>query len=410
MRYIFTSYGSLNNNTSELSKALIKEGFKNIQITEQNNNLFVSFENNVYRFETKAISKAINIIINHSQFYNNIILVVNKLQIPIVTIKIAVEDLMNFKNNKISKNDFYNNLSISFSSADDAKIFKNTTKNNKSILDIDFVIKPKIGFQLGNTDYPFRYQFRLLPSIETSLWKGQKIIGQFNIPVFDRQYIDQYNYIRPNIISFEQNFRLSKGLFSKFTLGWFSKKRYGIDAELVQYLFNGKLLLRGNIGYTGYILYIKKGEEGLFNQEYSKPTVEFDKLNYIQYFANIEYRIEKYDLIFNVGYGKYLYENTAYTVNVERHFGEYILGFQAHFSKTGNNYGFHVSIPLWPEKYFRNKKIRVRTHKYINYSYLATRDYIDTYSLQSIINEGIRDVNPIYFKKKITENCYTHIN
>ncbi|MEA3443768.1 MAG: YjbH domain-containing protein [Bacteroidota bacterium] len=404
-------YNSFANNIdiqSKLAQDLRNEGFRNIQISNEGADLIVGLENNVYRFEADALTRAIKIIYKFAGTHKNIVLIAKKLQLPIITIKISVEKLNSFSSGAISEKEFSNSIQIDFSSSDEWKKLRQEKIFNKNTFDLDFVIEPKIGFQLGNYDYPLRYQFRLLPSIETSLWKGQKIIGQFSIPVFDRHYVDQYKYFRPNIISIEQNFRIRKGLYTKLTAGWFTEKRYGFDAELVQYLFDGRLLLRGNFGYTGYILYLKKGAKGLSERVYSKPTIEIDSPDYFQFFGNIEYRIEKYDLAINISYGKYLYENDAFLLNIYRNFNEYTLGFQAHFSETGHNFGFRIFVPLWPEKYFKNKNIRIRPSKYINYSYLATRDYIDTYRTSNVINEVIRELNPLFVKHFIAKNLLSN--
>ncbi len=403
---VFFNLSAQTNQNIDLAKVeqvLIEEGFRNIRVKNHNTDLYVGLENNVYRFEPDAISKAISLILPHAQQHRNIILIIERLQVPVISINVPVQKAIEYTTKQLAEIDFINSLKINYAKPEEIKIIATEKRLNRNTFDLDLILEPRIGFQLGNYDYPFRYQIRLLPLLETSLWKGQRTAFQFSVPVYSH-HVDTNKYIRPHIISFEQNFRLGNGLFSRLTFGWYTEKRYGFDFEMEKYLFNGRLMLRGNLGYTGYILYAKKNAFGLFDNTYSRPTIEYDSPNYLQYFANIEYRIPKYDLALNVGYGKFLYENHAYTVDFYRNFNEYILGFQAFFSETGHNFGFHISIPLWPAKNLKNKNIRIKPSKYINYSYLATQDYVNTYDTGINRNEVFRELNPVYLKNYIAKN------
>ncbi|MCF8371433.1 MAG: YjbH domain-containing protein [Bacteroidales bacterium] len=405
-----------------LIQTLRNEGYRNIKVMSDEGNLIVAFENNVYRFEIEAIAKALSIVGNHCGTHTNIILLIQKLQVPIAEITVPVTQLKALQEKAISSEEFKNSLQIAYSGSKYWNKIRSFDSSNKSTFDLDFVVEPKIGFQLGNYDYPFRYQIRLLPAFETSLWKGQKFKAQMSVPIYSH-HVDTNKFVSPHIISFEQNIRLAKGLYSKLTAGWFTEKRYGLDAEIVKYFFDGRLNIRGNIGYTGYMLFTGRRSFELYDtayvtadttivynyKKYSRPTIEYGSLDYFQYFLNLEYRLSKYDMAINVGYGKYLFENKAYTIDIYRNFNEYILGFQAHFSETGNNYGFHISIPLWPEPYFKNKKIRIRPSKYINYSYLATRDYVNTYEAGNSIDEGIRELNPQMIKNYLTKSLLLYL-
>lgn len=398
-----------------LIEDLDREGYRTLRVLGEESDLIVSFENNVYRFETEAIAKVLAIVGTYANKHQNIILLVQKLQVPVIQILVPVDQLKALQNHSIGSEEFEKSIQVNFASSKYWDKIRKLEASNKSTFDLDFVVEPKIGFQLGNYNYPFKYQIRLLPAVETSLWKGQKFSAQMSVPIYSH-HIDTHKFVSPHIISFEQNFRITKGLYTKLTAGWFTEKRYGLDAEIGKYLFDGRLLLRGNIGYTGFMLYTGRKSFQYFDsisivsdsifvinyKEYSKPTIEYGLPDYFQYFINLEYRISKYDLAINLGYGKFLYENKTYTINVYRNFNEYILGFQAHFSETGSNYGFHISIPLWPDKYFKNKNIRIRPSKYLNYSYLAARDYVNTYEAGSNINEVIRELNPQTIRNYLT--------
>jgi len=233
---------------------------------------------------------------------------------------------------------------------------------------------------------------------KTSFYKGQLFTAGFYIPLVDHIYIDKFNYTRFDLLEYSQMFRLHNALFLKLSTGWFTQQRYGFNMEIIKYLFKGRLSLKCDMAYTGYLAYLQKDVEGINFTSYSKPTVEISDINYLQYFGELAYRIPKYDLLLNVGYGKYFYNNYAWKIDILRNFNEYIFGLVAYKSKTGYNYGFKLSIPLIPSKYIANKNFRIHSSKYLNYEYLAASDYVRTFSTAPGLRDDLWELNPQFVK------------
>ena len=376
-----------------LRNELHKDGFIYVRIVEHDNELVVGFENKRYRSEIEALSKVLKLVYHQEDPFMSVVLIAHKMQMPIAQIVVPRDKLDSLFEKKITPKAFSEIVDVSYVGATYSNLLKQAEASNTFRFGVDLFFEPKLRFQLGSLDHPFRFHYRVLPGLETSFWKGQKLVLQASVPLYSH-YVDTYNYVSPHIIKFEQNLRLGKGLYSRLNIGWFTEKRYGVDIELLKYLFDGRLMLRANGGYTGHMLYVKKGNYGLSNTKYETSSIEFDALDYSQYFLNIEYRIPKYDLVVGAGYGKYLYENNAYSFDLYRHFNECVFGVHAIFSETGHNFGFNISLPLLPSQYYQNKKFSLRPSKYIKYSYLATQDYVGAYHTGSIINEVIRELNP----------------
>ena len=383
----------------ELKDALRYEGYRNVHVVANYPLLLVAIENDIYRFEPDAIDHVLSYMFSYSRHFTNMVLIIQKQKIPIITIEITSADIADYLNKKLSRNDFLDKIKISYDVSKYASRIRDSKTFNKNNFATDLEIAPAIGLQLGNYDTPFRFKLGLKPVFKTSFYKGQLFTAGFYIPLVDHKYIDKFNYFRLGLLDYSQVFRLYNGLFIKFSTGLFTQQRYGFNTEIIKYLFNGRLSLKADMAYTGYLAYLQKDVEGINFTTYSKPTVEIGEIKYFQYFGEIACRIPKYDLLLNIGYGKYLYHNFAWKVDILRNFNEYIFGFVAYKSKTGYNYGFKVSVPLIPEKYKINKGFKIHSSKYLNYEYLAASDYARTFSTASGLRNDLWELNPQFIKR-----------
>ncbi len=388
----------------ELTDSLRERGYRNISVVAVNPELVVWIENDVYRFEPDAISSALKIIFPYAKHFTHIVLIVQKQRVPVISIKIESKNITDYLGKAITEEEFSKRVNVSYELSKYKSLKKKTKTYNKNTLVTNLEIEPDIGLQLGNYDSPFRFKFGLMPTFKSSFYKGQLFTAKFYLPLVSHKYIDKFNYLRIELVDYSQTFNIHNSLFSKLSAGWFTQQRYGINMELIKYMFNGKLWLKGDISYTGYIAYLKNGVKGINFTSYPEPTIEIANVNYLQYYGEIAYRIPKYDLIMNVGYGKYLYHNFAWKVDLLRNFNEYIFGFVAYKSKTGYNYGFKLYVPLIPAKYKINKKFRIHSSKYLNYEYLAASDYVRTFSTATSISNDFWELNPQFIKRYLFNN------
>lgn len=391
---------------SEIKRSLANEGFLDVNcVFAEDSVLIVAFENDPYRFEVSAIQKAINLVYPYSRAAKTLVVIVNKLKIPMVQIVISVDDLQEFAAGLLSELEFKNKLQIGFEYSY-AKFLDKRARVNKSIGNVDVIIEPKVGLNLGSYDYPFRYFVNLNPGLKIHLWKGAYFAPKFNLPFFDFKLDLKYNTARPEDISLNQFFKLGKSMFVRVSGGLFAKRRYGVETEFGKYFYNGRLFVRTKVGYTGSAIYLKPGVSGITNDIYDEPTMEITPISYLSYKVNVSYRISKYDLAVDMGYGRYLNNHKALDVIVYRQFSEYLLGFRAIKSTNGDNYGFIIHIPLAPKKYIVNTKFNIKPSKYINYSYLATSDFVDSFEAGVSINDLILDINPEFLKNYLANNLF----
>lgn len=349
--------------------------FENLRCLALGDSLFISFENREYRSDAEAAAVVLNALLPYTNQYKELSILYLKLGIPIIEIRFHVPPNFNFEQGTLTEQEFAENLTYSYSTSDSWNRLKSLHKTNTTLGKVDLEIEPKIAFQLGDFTIPFRFEIFLYPSLNLNLWKGGFVQASAYVPVYNYEFVNQYKYIHPHIISFAQNLRIADGNFLKLTAGIFSNSRLGTEAEYGAHLLKGRLILKASVAYTGRLRYLKAGHPGFTGESYTTNLYEYSNPDYLSYQVAAEARIPYTELAIQYGFGRYLHGENGHKLLIYRNFNEYIMGLQAYWGDFDRNFGFYVNLPLIPSKYYFNKKIRVKPSKYLNYSYLATSDY-----------------------------------
>jgi hypothetical protein len=381
---------SQNENVNQIANRLISAGFENVQVAEHKEQLFVAYENRVYRFEIRAIKEMLKMIADECNKYNQINLLIQNKKIPIATISISSIDLKNWSDKIISDSLFAGKMTISVNeSADFEKYFTKEEFQNSSNMKFDLVLKPTYRFQFGIYSDPVLYQLNFAPHLEFSLWKGMSALYELTIPIHN-DFAPREDSIRTSMISINQTFRISNTFLLSTSVGYFSQNRYGFDIEARGYFGNGNLSLGVNLGYTGYA-------------NFSASRLYYSDLYLWTGAASLELRIPEYDLTLGLMAGKFLLKDNTIRVDIYRDFGEIQIGFFALRSTKGIlNGGFNFSVPLFPSKHWNPTFLRVRTVENLSYSYSVKTDIDDLIGLR--YNTGFRlnnfyeKINPSFVK------------
>jgi hypothetical protein len=385
----------------------LENGFENIITAHDDENIFVAYENRVFRYEPEAllsvmktIKESIDISKKNSVFpssLHNIVLIPLKRQIPVAAIEIPVNELEMFFNGRKNGSQFINSCEISFDVDYHWDKIKNIELENSGSYKLDLVVYPEIKTELDEFDDPWKLQFSFLPSIETTLGRGSLLKLQYNIPVVYRKFdVDkEVDAFRPGIMNFNQTVRVSNTYISA-SFGFFTEYRYGADLEIRNYFFDGIFSTGMNFGFTGESFYHNGG-------------FEFTRLNETTYHFDAELRVPFYNLTFTTSYGQYIYEDEGYRVDLSRQLGEVSLGFFV--SKSSSNQlgslttgGFSFTVPLPFKKYSKINSIRVRPSENITYEYNALhfiyfhqKKYKTGSDIKSFINNFQKDIIIHYF-------------
>ncbi len=363
--------------TEKLTSSLSSEGFENIKVSFKDSDLFLTYENRLYRFEIDGLLKVFEIIDSSltNEEIDRIVIVVQNKKIPVVCVSTKKEILSSYMNKEMSQKEFADNLEISFSVKEEWLEFKNVETTNSSNLKFDFIFKPTYKFEFGLYSKPIRYQLNIAPSIEFSLWKGMSTLYELTIPLHN-DLLPREDTVRTSMVVLNQAFRFSNSFIVSSSLGYFTQNRYGIDIDARNYFLNGDLAVALNIGYTGFASF--SGSK-LY---YSDPYLWTGS-------CSIEYRIQKYDLTLGIMAGKFLSGDNTLRIDINRDFGEVLIGFFALRSDEGiSNGGINLSIPFLPSKHLKPNFIRLKTNESLAYSYLLKTNTDDLIGLR--YNTGYR--------------------
>ena len=395
------------NSLDSLSRTLVREGFESVGIHREKNDVYIFYENRLFRWEIDGLTRILKIASSALSDSTILHLVPMHYEVPVTVITTGVLDYKK-RMDQPSGEYHQNNLIRTELNGDDLNsIRKNLKFQNRAFGKIDLFFLPGFGLTLGNYDKPIKLKFSISPILQTSLWKGSLVSVQVMVPIYNELQQKDESKIRLESAMLNQLFRLPKDVFIYGSAGIFAfpnrissdiiYQRYGIAADVRKYFFNGRICAGFSGGYTG-MMYIG---EGYFNY-----VPNDTKFNYT-FFG--EYREPKYDFTTRVTAGKFLYDDTAVRVDISRQFHELTLGLFVIKStlhsddETGTVGGFNVIIPIAPKKGLKPSKFRVNLARYFNWEFrertvdpLAT-----TYRTNRDWNETFRNLNPDFVNKQL---------
>jgi len=374
--------------SDSLKKQLISKGFNNVAIVVDNNDLLVTFENSIYRFEPAAIKEVMNLSLPFCIYKSRLIIVVQKNKLPVVAIEINLFDYQKAISDSLGMS--FNYIKASYNCDEFWSKFKNASKSNSSSLKTDVVVGVDMLLILGIWSNPIMPQFNLGASFNTSLWQGMTITVQ---PVYEiyNEIVTVYpvlDVFRPGLITANQIIKLPANIFVSATIGTFLKYRYGFDLETKKFSSKGNWAVGLRCGYTG---------AWLFEDKY----LDYWTLDEINVTMSGEYRFQSVDFTTRVTVGKFVYDKGV-RIDFFRQFGEINIGFFVEKTTTTKNVGFNFSLPIFPSKYYKYPYIRVRPSENFSWEYVTPYIPITNaviYQTGREIDNVFKNLNPGFIVK-----------
>lgn len=384
-----------------LKDKLINTGFENIRVNSKGNNYTISFENNIYRWNVRALSTALDTISKYVPENASIELLQLRFDIPQITTKVDAETWLAFRKDSVFNEQIDSTLSVSNIISDKWGGLKKTKPLKHNTFKFDLVFYPQIFLSNILFYNIYEVQFNIAPALEFSLWKGSQFTTQVILPIYSdiQVYGEEGEKVRPGFLVLSQNFRFGKLWFGNASIGNFNNHRYGIDVTLRHPFKNPRWNISINAGLTGSSVITDNGWE-------------IGELNTPTFYFGTGYFLPQFNLRFDVKAGRFLRGDYGGRFDLTRMFGETTIGFYASYTVTeiggnGNpNAGFHFSIPFPPGKRFKHKTFRVNTPRYFDWEYNGATDFIYGQSYESQPNENRSEdyFNPIYIKEELLMN------
>ncbi len=392
--------------TRLLLKDLIGMGFENIGIQENKNEVYLFYENRLFRWEIDGLSK---ILKEAASTYNDstilhLVPLHQRIPVSVLTTRISTFRKLQRDTTNYAQGD--NPLQVSLNSDAANLILQKLKLHNSPLRKIDIFLLPGFRIQLGNFDNPVEWRFSISPVVQTSLWKGNLLSAEVLIPLHNSLQQQYEGKIRLEAATVNQMFRLPKNLFIYTSAGIFpfrnklsasaNFQRYGISTDLKKCFLNGRVSAGANVGLTGYL-------------DINSGYLNYWPINRINFAVYAEYREPHFDFTARLTAGKFLYDDRAVRLDISRQFHETSLGLFVIKSdlrsdgELGTVGGISLSIPIAPRKSFKPSHIRVNMAKYFNFEFRErTIDPVaTTFRTNNDWNEIFSNLNPDFTREQL---------
>ena len=372
---------------------LVKQGFENVRLVENEDECIYTIENNIYKAQGVGIAKAIDIIQKHGlPTDKRCKVIVTHLEVPELSLTYHPN------RNDSTETDDKACWQTSYEIGQSWNSIKKEKAKNCSRFKVDILVYPQLSFMNLIITQIYQVLFTLNPAIEVSLWPGMKFTGQLIVPVYNDGYGYLQDKIHPGFITLSQRFRLPFNIRGKATIGYFNVDRYGADLMLFYPLKDERFSLEGRIGSVAI------GYWDGFNLHYDTEFSTTWSLG-----ANFYW--PRYNTSFSLKGEKYLMGEKGVKFEMIRHFRYASVGFYAQKAKEAkSNGGFRIQVLLPPYKYkrFKNKYIpRLNTSYNMGIVYNAGNERYYYRQYRSAANENIMNdnrFNPYFIKSELSNN------
>lgn len=374
---------------SVISKVLIREGFENLHILYRSDTLWVAAENRRYRFDPAGYAHLVNALMPEAGVSAVLAVTILKRGIPVGWFTMSKKDWSGMMQDTLPVNTAMNPVGAETGVPSAIAGLAAGSNLHPSFNKLDFVIYPQVKIQLGNFDDPFQSQFNLAPSMEISFVRGMNLMAQVIIPL-QNDLEPNGNSVRPGIISLSQLVRLPWKIYALASVGYFTRNRYGLNAEFRRFFMKGKITAGFTGGLTGYA-------------EFIENAWQYSDVDLFTWFADAGYRWAKYDLTLKAGYGRFTDGGNGWRFDAYRQFREITIGVFALQTEGFTNGGFYFRIPLPPGRYNTRSVVRIRPESYFSYEYRA-RGLADAgkyYSVGSSLTDLFHNCNPDFLRNEI---------
>lgn len=333
-------------------------GFENIELACVSDTMFISVDDPVYRGTFRGAGVALKNLSLLCPNVRNYKLIVKEQNIAKVAIDASVDDGHWTVDVGYDESAICDALSCHVSKSEDPCFY------NSSYGKVNVILYPMVSLVNNRTDKLFSYGVSLAPSIETCLWRGNKLVVQPIIPlcnnydVFDANSSSRFQL---GSVTIQQDF-INKAKWWCRVYGGFFRYNYvganlDVGARLNKYI---DLSLKASA--------VRKQE-----MNDGSLKVGSDDLYSALLIASIYEPRTSMEL--KLTCGRYLFGDYGCRVDGICRFGEYAIGFYGIYSDKEYNGGFHFSIPFAGKHQKRMGQFSIRIPEYFDWEYSMVTNY-----------------------------------
>ena len=374
----------------ELVDVLVAEGLQNVQIAVLDHELVLGYENNRYRYEAEALGFVIDAVGHHYDGPDELLVsvLIRHKGIPMSSVTSSLGALRALVKRNLDYASWSDQARFGWEVSRLDQVLKEAVLENKSYRKVDLPVGVQLDYQLGNFDNAVRIKFNVQPEVTSVLTKGLTASAMYTMSTWND--LNNSNGSRLVIARLSQDIRLGNHFFMNLTGGAFTRNRLGIVANAQYYLTDSEQWrLQASWAETDY---------GFFDSKLSLIQVPE---NYRMYHAGITYRNRQFHTDVDVRYGRFLFGDEGYKLNVTRQIDEVFIGFFINKATTGaKNVGFEFQVPVGFKKHLKPMAVRPMTREffYLPYYYSGTGVGLNFYAGENALL-NIKEYYPSTLKR-----------
>jgi len=344
-----------------IAASLAKAGFENNRCILTDDKCYVSIENHTFRWDIKAISKALEIISATVDTSLEINLLILDIKIPQILVRVKSADWRNYLLGLMDSNELSGKLILTCCTQEAASKLSGVDVSNSGAGKFDLLIYPQIFFENTRTYKFYETQINIAPALEFSPWKGSRFTGQIIVPLHnDLGY--EGDHIRPGLVTISQHVKFSDHLLGSLTAGNFAGGYYGVAADLRFSLFREQGSIELKSGLVGSSHFI--------DNEWIHST-----LSSYTGSLSLAWFWPRFNMELKAGVARYINEDYGLFATCLRRFNETSVGLYVQKNEYNNNGGFFFSIPLPGQKRANRRFFRISLPAQYEFVYNAGTEY-----------------------------------
>ena len=384
-------------------KSLAEQGFENVASVQKGPDLYITYENNLYRFEAKGLA---NIIAQLTETdlspFERVHFLLRSQDIPMAIATLSINDLNAYKSGLIDRYTLASSMQFSIEIEKAESYFKEAERENLSFYKIDVPVGIRLDYQLGDFRDGFQSRTYVNSRVLSTFGRGTEF--EFDFLNIVQNDIPGSAISSPVTMKVTQSARFGQNIFLSASLGYLPQGKFGLLTRFRNYLDQERFYLELVYGVTrlGY----------LDNNWEIQNNRNSDAL----WQAIFNYRWNKYDTDINLTYGTFAYDDLGYKFQVQRQFNE--VYFSLFYSRTdlGSSgsfgseepaiIGFSLTVPFGQSKFMKPGRIRARTEDqfYLLYRYSGfSFSGIDVMFANDIFSD-IREFYPEVLRKGLMKH------
>lgn len=390
---------SLSAGAQNVTDALCGEGFEGVRVVRVGNTVSVGFNDPAYRGTFRGPAEAIRLVADQCDGCDRIELVVEEYGTP----KVAI---------RASKVGGHWLVDADYDTQPIVETLKNgaakdeVRRGNSTYGKIDITLNPIVTLDNHRFDKLFEAGFYIAPTIETSLWKGNRINIEPIIPIYTNLDAGTRNRrFQLGSTNIQQDFIFGGKWYGTASVGTFRSCRAGLNVDFGCHVMP-QLAVGVRASWT-VDSYFGKDEEGnakwyMASEDLKGRRSEVSALLKVDYF-HLPSAIQA-----QLSAGRFVYGDFGARLDLTRHLGDYALGVYGILTGGEHNAGFHFAIPVRGKRNRQGGAVRVNLPEYydmqygmVSYFKYASEKMGTELEVRPVENRSLQYWNADYVKRNV---------